>query len=91
MEKEKVKFCFSNYSLNKCKRFGKYEKLIQNDINEIEKTLGKKVRILDDFFRKYDIYHDEDLIELGINLNEFEDYTSLKHGKKILQLIKNKG
>ena len=64
---------------------------VEKEITYIKKSLGKKKKILDDFFNKAMGYTDEQLEELEISKEELQDYADLKLGIQIRDCIKENG
>ena len=64
---------------------------IEEEILNIEHSLGKKKQILDDFFNKQTRYTDKDIVELGVSREELQDYADLGLGIKIRNCIIAKG
>ena len=64
---------------------------IEEEILNIENSLGDKKQILDKFFEENNGYTDENLIELGVSKDELSDYADLGLGIKIRDQIKEFG
>jgi hypothetical protein len=64
---------------------------VENEIKNIEETLGDKKQILDKFFEEKNGYTDEDIQKLGISRDELSDYADLGLGIKIRDCIKDFG
>jgi hypothetical protein len=60
---------------------------IEEEILNIEHSLGKKKQILDDFFNKQTGYTDKDILELGVSRDELQDYADLGLEIKIRDCI----
>jgi hypothetical protein len=60
---------------------------IEEEILNIESTLGEKKQILDDFFNKQTGYTDKDIADLGVSKDELQDYADLGLGIKIRDCI----
>ena len=64
---------------------------VENEIKNIEETLGDKLGILDKFFEENNGYNDELLEKIGITKDELRDYADLGLGKQIRDCIKEIG
>ena len=64
---------------------------VENEIKNIEETLGDKLRILDKFFEENNGYNYELLEKIGITKDELRDYADLGLGKQIRDCIKETG
>ena len=64
---------------------------VENEIKNIEETLGDKLGILDKFFEENNGYNDELLEKIGITKDELRDYADLGLGKQIRDCIKETG
>ena len=64
---------------------------VEEEIANIEKSLGDKIKVIEDFFESKDSYNDEMLTEAGISKQELSDYADLGLGKKIRDCIKENG
>ena len=64
---------------------------VEEEIKNIEETLGEKKQILDDFFKEANGYTDKQIEELGISKDELSDYADLGLGIKIRDCIKDFG
>lgn len=63
---------------------------VNSEIALIEKTLGDKIKILDDFFSQNGGYTDDDIKALGVSRKELSEYADLGLGIKIRDcIIKN--
>jgi len=100
------KFWFALQSSDAASRFGGYESEpqyieycfnedhldeVNEEIKNIEESLGDKVKILDDFFREGAGYNDDTLITLGVSKKELSDYADLGLGIQIRDCIKEIG
>lgn len=101
------KFWFAVQSSNAASRFGGTEsepqfieyyfdkeddlESVEAEIKDIETTLGDKLKVIEDFFSKYNTYNDGMLEEIGISRNDLSDYADLKLGIQIRDCIKDKG
>lgn len=64
---------------------------IENEIANIEKSLGDKIKIIDGFFEKHDGYNDEMLAEIKITTHDLSEYADLGLGKQIRDCVKEYG
>jgi hypothetical protein len=64
---------------------------IEEEILNIEHSLGEKKQILDKFFEEKNGYTDEDIQKLGISRDELSDYADLGLGIKIRDCVKEFG
>ena len=64
---------------------------VEQEIANIEESLGDKLKVIDDFFEGKDIYNDKDLSDAGITQDELREYADLGLGKKIRDCIKEDG
>ena len=64
---------------------------IEEEILNIENSLGEKKQILDKFFEEKNGYTDEDIQKLGVSRDELSDYADLGLGIKIRDCIKGNG
>jgi len=64
---------------------------VEKEINNITKSLGDKLKVIEDFFKDKGGYNDEMLYEAGISLKELEDYADLGLGIQIRDCIIEKG
>lgn len=64
---------------------------VENEIKNIEETLGDKLGILDKFFEENNGYNYELLEKIGITKDELRDYADLGLGKQIRDCIKETG
>lgn len=64
---------------------------VEDEIANIEASLGDKKKILDDFFASVNGYTDEQITALGVTKDELSDYADLGLGIKIRDCIKENG
>jgi hypothetical protein len=64
---------------------------VEDEIENIEESLGDKLQLIEKFFEKHNGYNDEMLAEAGITQEELSDYADLGLGKKIRDSIKENG
>lgn len=64
---------------------------VEEEITNIQNSLGNRVKILDDFFEKNNGYNDKMLEEINITREELADYADLKLGIQIRDCIKDNG
>jgi hypothetical protein len=64
---------------------------VEEEINNIEESLGDKKQIIDEFFEKKDGYNDKMLEEAGISKEELSEFADLGLGIKIRNQIKEFG
>ena len=64
---------------------------IKSEIDKIEKDLGDKVGILNDFFEQKNSYSDNDIALLGVSRNELSEYADLLLGYKIRDCVEENG
>lgn len=64
---------------------------VEEEIANIEASLGDKKQKLDDFFAKVNAYSDKDIEALGVTKDELADYADLGLGMKIRDCIKENG
>lgn len=64
---------------------------VEQEIADIEESLGDKKKILDDFFASVQSYNDEQITALGVSKSDLEDYADLGLGIKIRDCIKENG
>lgn len=64
---------------------------VEEEIANIEQSLGDKIKVIDEFFEKNNGYNDEMLTEAGITIEELREYADLGLGKKIRDCIKENG
>jgi hypothetical protein len=64
---------------------------VEEEIATIEQSLGDKIKVIEDFFRKNNGYNDQMLTEAGITTQELKEYADLCLGIKIRDCIKENG
>jgi hypothetical protein len=64
---------------------------VEQEIADIEESLGDKKQKLDDFFASVNGYTDKDIEALGVTKEELSDYADLGLGIKIRDCIKENG
>lgn len=64
---------------------------VEDEIKNIEESLGDKLQVLDDFFKEHASYNDEMLSKVGISREELRDYADLGLGRQIRDCIKENG
>lgn len=64
---------------------------VEAEINNIQDSLGDKLKIIEDFFEKNNGYTNEMLKEADITEEELSEYADLKLGIKIRDCIKENG
>lgn len=64
---------------------------VEEEIKNIEESLGEKKQILDDFFGEGRGYTDEEIEKLGVSRDELNDYADLLLGIKIRDCIQENG
>lgn len=64
---------------------------VKEEITRIEDSLGDKVKVIEDFFKKNDSYNDKMLEEAGITTQELSEYADLGLGKQIRDCIVENG
>ena len=64
---------------------------VENEIKNIEETLGDKLEVIDNFFKENNGYNDEMLKKIGITRDELSNYADLGLGKQIRDCIKETG
>ena len=64
---------------------------VEEEIKNIEESLGDKVEIIDNFFKENKWYNDEKLKGLGVTRDELSNYADLCLGKQIRDCIKEMG
>jgi hypothetical protein len=64
---------------------------IKSEIDNIEKDLGDKLGILNDFFEQKDSYSDKDIDSLGISRDELSEYADLLLGYQIRDCVEENG
>jgi hypothetical protein len=64
---------------------------VNEEIKNIQESLGDKVKILDDFFKEGAGYNDKTLEGLGVTNKKLSDYADLRLGIKIRDCIEGSG
>ncbi len=64
---------------------------VNEEIKNIEDSLGDKIQIIDKFFEDNNGYNDQMLQEVGITTDELRDYADLGLGKQIRDCIIENG
>ena len=64
---------------------------VEEEIANIEESLGDKIKVIDEFFERNNGYNDKMLSEAGITTEELREYADLGLGKKIRDCIKENG
>ena len=64
---------------------------VEVEIKNIEKSLGDKIKIIEDFFKKNNAYTDVMLNQVKISVEELSEYADLKLGIQIRDCIKENG
>ncbi len=64
---------------------------VEEEIANIEESLGDKIQVIDEFFKNHNGYNDQMLAEAGITQHELSEYADLGMGKKIRDCIKENG
>ena len=64
---------------------------VEEEIADIEESLGDKIKVIEDFFRKNNGYNDQMLTEAEITTHELKEYADLCLGIKIRDCIKENG
>lgn len=64
---------------------------VENEIKNIEESLGDKIKIIDDFFETKNGYNDKMLADANITQHELSEYADLGMGKKIRDCIIENG
>lgn len=64
---------------------------VEEEIKNIEESLGDKLQLIDKFFEERNGYNDQMLAEAGITKDELRDYADLGLGKQIRDSIKENG
>lgn len=64
---------------------------VEEEIENIEESLGDKIKAIEDFFSKNAGYNDEDLLSIGVTSKELCDYADLKLGIQIRDCIIENG
>lgn len=100
------KFWFALQSSNAASRFGGEEiepnyieyyfdedhlDAVNEEIENIQDSLGDKIKVLDAFFKEGAGYNDKTLEELGVTNKELNDYADLGMGIQIRDCIEGSG
>lgn len=64
---------------------------VEQEIKNIEDTLGEKLKIIEDFFDSHNGYTNDQLTEFNITQDELSDYADLQLGRQIRDCIKETG
>ena len=64
---------------------------VEEEIKNIEDSLGGQLKVIDEFFEKNNGYNSKMLAEAGITENELREYADLGLGKSIRDCIKEQG
>lgn len=64
---------------------------VEEEIERITENLGEKLIAIENFFEENIGYTDEDLLKIGINRFDLNEYADLCLGIKIRDCIKEKG
>ena len=64
---------------------------VEEEIKNIEESLGDKIKVIDEFFEKNNGYNDKMLAEAGITEDELREYADLGLGKQIRDCIVENG
>lgn len=64
---------------------------VEQEIANIEQTLGEQIKVIEDFFKTNNGYNDTMLAEANIKTSELSDYADLCLGIKIRDCIKENG
>ena len=64
---------------------------VETEIKNIEKSLGNKIKIIEDFFKENNGYTDAMLNQVKISVKELSEYADLKLGIQIRDCIKESG
>ena len=64
---------------------------VEEEIKNIEESLGDKIKIIEDFFKETNAYNDKDLEKAGITEQELSEYADLGLGKQIRDCIIENG
>ncbi len=64
---------------------------VEEEIKNIEESLGDKLQLIDKFFEERNGYNDKMLEEAGITIGELSEYADLGLGKQIRDCIKEIG
>ena len=64
---------------------------VNEEIKNIQDSLGEKIKVLDAFFKEGAGYNDKTLEELGVTNKELNDYADLGMGIQIRDCIEGSG
>lgn len=64
---------------------------VNEEIKNIQESLGDNIKVIEDFFKTNQAYNDEDLEAIGITQDILRDYADLKLGIKIQECIEGSG
>lgn len=64
---------------------------VEEEIKNIEETLGDKIQLIENFFAEKNGYNDDELTEAGISRDDLSEYADLNLGIKIRDCIKETG
>lgn len=64
---------------------------VEEEIKSIQESLGDKINVIEDFFKKHDSYNDEMLREVSISDDELRDYADLLLGIQIRDCLIEQG
>ena len=64
---------------------------VNEEIKNIQESLGDKKTILEDFFKTGQGYNDETLVGLGVTNKELRDYADLLLGIQIQECVEGSG
>jgi hypothetical protein len=64
---------------------------VEEEIANIEQSLGEQIKVIEDFFRTNNGYNDSMLAEANITTSELSDYADLCLGIQIRDCIKENG
>jgi len=65
--------------------------IVEEELEKIKKFLGKKMKVLNQFFKKNSVYSNEDLEKIGISKKDLSEYADYKFGLKIKRSIEKNG
>lgn len=64
---------------------------VEQEIKNIEETLGDKIKIIENFFKENNGYNDDMLEKEGFTKDDLREYADLGLGKQIRDCIKETG
>ena len=64
---------------------------VEDEIKNIEESLGDKLKIITDFFSKTSAYNDDSLLHLGVSKKDLEDFADRLLGLQIRDCIIENG